>query len=208
MMPDQFPNRLWLLLALYCTLAANLWFIWTHILSSCLVENLINDQICVMTRVQSEHRFFHCMLLEWIEYHLQLGVDHFYITDDCSPAEHALQHTLQPYIDAGLVTALTSYGDHRNCSQQIHENDLFSNMFKSHARASCEWVANMDIDEVSLQLSLQSQRRRARHVYSHCSATASALCYMQFVTLWAYNGTETLRNVVSSQQNTGFIRQA
>jgi hypothetical protein len=53
-----------------------------------------------MTRVQSEHLFFDCLLLEWIEYHLQLGVDHFYITDDCSPEEHALRHTLQAYIAA------------------------------------------------------------------------------------------------------------
>jgi Glycosyltransferase family 92 len=156
----QLPSRVGLVLLLCCTLAANLWFIWAHVLSRRFVaQDHLIDQICVMTRVQSEHHFFDCMLLEWIEYHLQLGVDHFYITDDCSPAEHALQHTLQPYIDAGLVTALTSYGGHRNCSQQVHESDLFSNMFKSHARAKCEWVANIDIDEVgSATSAVQLQR--------------------------------------------------
>jgi hypothetical protein len=40
--------------------------------------------VCIMTRIRSESDPYTCMLLEWIEHHLLLGVDHFYITDDCS----------------------------------------------------------------------------------------------------------------------------
>jgi hypothetical protein len=105
--------------------------------------------ICLMTRLRSEHNYFDCMILEWLEYHLQLGVDHFFITDDCSPAEHSLQPRMQPYIDLGVVTTFTANDSIRSCDVgQVHEAEIYVMMFEQHVKPSCKWVANMDVDEV------------------------------------------------------------
>jgi hypothetical protein len=39
-----------------------------------------NHTLCVITRVRNRASY----LSEWVDYHRLLGVDHFYVVDDCS----------------------------------------------------------------------------------------------------------------------------
>jgi hypothetical protein len=58
--------------------------------------------ICAATIFKSEHH----SLLEWIDYHTLVGIDHFYICQDvCSDIEMAMtQRLLREHIISGLVT--------------------------------------------------------------------------------------------------------
>lgn len=76
-------------------------------------------------------------LKEWIEYHLIIGVDHFYLYNNFS-SDNYLQ-VLQPYIDAGIVTLkdwkikqgqMKAYQD---CYDNYHD--------------MTNWIAFIDLDE-------------------------------------------------------------
>lgn len=43
-------------------------------------------------------------LQEWIEYHLSIGVEHFYLYDNCSADD--FEEVLSPYIESGIVTLI------------------------------------------------------------------------------------------------------
>jgi hypothetical protein len=79
---------------------------------------------------------------EWIEYHIIVGVEHFYIYDNESPDN--LKTVLQPLIDKGIVTYTFSPG---KLKQQPAYNDAIKRF-----RNKSKWMAFIDIDEFIVPL--------------------------------------------------------
>ena len=83
---------------------------------------------------------------EWIEYHLLVGVDKFYIYDNESKDD--LKKVLKPYIDQGIVEYIHFPGKHR----QIYMcNDAIK-----RAEKESKWLALIDTDEFIVPLSEDS----------------------------------------------------
>jgi len=76
-------------------------------------------------------------LREWIEFHLRLGVEHFYLYDNEST--DAPDPVLAPFVDAGLVTLYRVPG-------KLVQMGAYAHCAKTHADAS-RWIAFIDIDE-------------------------------------------------------------
>jgi hypothetical protein len=76
-------------------------------------------------------------ILEWIEYHLIVGIEHFFIYDNESIDN--LKTILQPYIDRGIVTYTFFPG---KLKQQSAYNDAIKRF-----RLKSKWIAVIDIDE-------------------------------------------------------------
>lgn len=87
--------------------------------------------ICAIYRDEAPY------LLEWIEFHRLVGVEHFYLYDNESTDAH--RELLAPYIDSGAVT-LTEW--HVFPGQMAaYEHCL------EHHRDDSRWVAFLDLDE-------------------------------------------------------------
>lgn len=76
-------------------------------------------------------------LKEFIEYHLFIGFDHFYLYNNNSTDNY--QEVLQPYIDKGIVT-LT------NLSIVPVQGPSYSH-FEEHFKQETKWCAFLDLDE-------------------------------------------------------------
>lgn len=76
-------------------------------------------------------------LKEWIEYHLLVGVEHFYLYNNFSK-DNCLE-VLQPYIDNGTVT-LTDW------PQMPAQKEAYRHFF-GHYSNETDWVSFIDIDE-------------------------------------------------------------
>lgn len=90
-------------------------------------------------------------LQEWIEYHLLVGVDHFYLYDQ--DGSEAAQQILAPYEELGVVTRhlWTHYDGTRYDGPtrfyQINKNHLGFAHCARHYRHNSEWMMKIDIDE-------------------------------------------------------------
>lgn len=75
-----------------------------HILFQGVLKNVIEVkpryELAATTLIKFEGRF----LPEWIEHHLRVGVEHFYIYDNNEPGEGEVHAALQPYIERGVAT--------------------------------------------------------------------------------------------------------
>ena len=96
-------------------------------------EKKHNCKISIVAIVKNESKY----IREWIEYHLIIGVEHFYIYDNES--EDDLHRILLPYIDKGVVSYLFCPG---SVMQITAYNDAIAR-FKD----SSHWMAFIDIDE-------------------------------------------------------------
>ena len=76
-------------------------------------------------------------LQEWLEYHLMLGVQHFYLYQNNSTDDYAV--VLQPYIDQGLVT-LIEWPDHPG------QYSAYYHWYQNYRHESY-WASFIDIDE-------------------------------------------------------------
>lgn len=83
-------------------------------------------------------------LKEWIEYHLIIGVDHFYmISNDDNPNQ--AKQILKPYIDKGVVDFL-----HRSGGPFItFQTDIYLEIIPL-SRNKTRWLAFLDMDEFLL----------------------------------------------------------
>ncbi len=93
-------------------------------------------------------------LKEWIEYHILLGVDHFYMYDQDGGIE--AMKILKPYEEAGIVTrhSWTHFdGTKHDKRTQFWERDK-SHIAYAHAaknyRSKTQWLQKLDIDEFLL----------------------------------------------------------
>ena len=83
---------------------------------------------------------------EWLNYHLLAGVDHFYIYDNDSLDN--LEKTLQPYIDAGIVTYIFYSGVNKKIAAY---NDAVKNF-----KFECRYMTFLDCEEFILPRKNQS----------------------------------------------------
>ena len=99
-----------------------------------IIRSFQEYYLSVVAVTQSEARF----LREWLEFHLEVGVEHFYIYDNRSPDN--THEVLLPYIERGLVTYKTWKGTNplvygaRQAGYQA-------------AKKTSQWVAMIDTDE-------------------------------------------------------------
>ena len=79
---------------------------------------------------------------EWIEYHLMMGVEHFYLYNNNSDDNY--QEILQPYIDKGIVT-LEHY------SHVPAQPGIYQHWYENYRQES-DWVSFLDFDEFFVPL--------------------------------------------------------
>ena len=97
---------------------------------------------CSMPNDGDTYRY---QLLHYIHHHTYLGIERFYVMDETG----RLQSVLQPYIDSGLV----DYQYFFPLTPQLAKADFFWDQqllmetCRYKARASSEWITNLDLDE-------------------------------------------------------------
>ena len=94
-------------------------------------DNIYNLSLCSIFKNEAP------FLVEWLEYHLLIGVDHFYLYNNNSTDEFKLK--LAPYIDKGIVT-LVDWPD--NPGQLSSYKHWYQNY-----RHDTKWVSFLDLDE-------------------------------------------------------------
>jgi glycosyl transferase family 92 len=87
--------------------------------------------VCTMYRDHASY------LAEWLEFHLLVGAEHFYLYDNGSADDHL--DVLRPYLDEGLVE-LHDWPLHPGMKQ------AFDHCVEQH-RTESRWIAFIDIDE-------------------------------------------------------------
>ena len=96
---------------------------------------------CIMTRVKNGHH----LLPQWIEYHFLSGIDHFFISNDCSEDPRTI-YWLEQYEAMGIVNV--SYNQSFNdCRSNLPNEALHFSYLFGLAKASCRWIAVVDLDE-------------------------------------------------------------
>jgi hypothetical protein len=85
-------------------------------------------------------------IAEWIEYHLLVGVNKFYIYDNES--EDNLKEVLVPYIQMGIV-------EHTYCPSRAKQLYTYNDILEK-ARKETYWLAIIDCDEFLVPVSTTS----------------------------------------------------
>lgn len=85
-------------------------------------------------------------LKEWIEFHKLVGVEHFYLYNNCSTDGYL--SVLQPYIEEGVVELIDWPIQAMSWNEWIHEVQpaAYVNCVK-YARSKTKWLALIDVDE-------------------------------------------------------------
>lgn len=89
--------------------------------------------LCIAAVARDEGRYFK----EWIDYHLLVGVEKFFIYDNQSTDN--TYEVLKPYIDAGIVEY--QYVEGEGIQNQVNYYAV------CHARDKTKWLAVIDLDE-------------------------------------------------------------
>ncbi len=90
--------------------------------------------------MKNEHKY----LVEWVEYHLLLGVDHIFLgSNDCNSSAVESASLLQPYIAAGHVTLQKEF----ECWPRGFQDKGASHLLGVATRRSYEWLLSIDLDE-------------------------------------------------------------
>ena len=82
---------------------------------------------------KNEAPFLH----EWIEYHIMIGIDHFYMYNNNSEDKYLV--VLQPYIDKGYVTLIQWTKNHA-------QMEAYQHFYANYAKET-QWLSFLDIDE-------------------------------------------------------------
>ncbi|MBS7566153.1 glycosyltransferase family 2 protein [Mucilaginibacter sp. Bleaf8] len=91
------------------------------------------NYVAICCIVKNENLYFD----EWIDYHTQIGVSHFYVYDNESVVPAAV--TLAKYIKAGMVTVTEIKGKEK-------QTTAYGMCLKTYG-ADCRWIAFIDVDE-------------------------------------------------------------
>jgi hypothetical protein len=105
-----------------------------------------NMKVAIISQFRDEARY----LKEWIEFHLLVGVDKFYLTNHLSQDNYL--EILQPYIDSGVVTLVdllieTNNGENSFGNEEMlvtHGMPIVNNSIK---QADVDWVIFLNVDE-------------------------------------------------------------
>jgi len=106
-------------------------------------------------------------LKEWIEFHKLVGVEHFYLYNNCSTDGY--RDVLQPYIESGDVDLIDWPLQAMSWNEWIHEIQpaAYMNCIK-YARDKVKWLALIDIDEFLTPISETSIPEILEH-YEECA---------------------------------------
>lgn len=99
--------------------------------------------LCSMIRDEGDY------LREWIEYHLVVGVSHFYLYNNCSRDNY--WEVLQPYVKKGIVELFDVPFESNNYNDNGNTHFFVQACCYNHAiqcaRGSSKWLAIIDSDE-------------------------------------------------------------
>lgn len=131
---------------------------------STLFQSLIGYELSIGAIFQNEEPY----LKEWIEYHRLVGVEHFWLFNDSTSNDKALE-ILQPYIDEGIVelTLWTSPSP----LFDIH----IDNQCKAYREAikrstgKTKWIAFIDLDEYLLPLKNKTITECLKNHFAHAA---------------------------------------
>ena len=98
-------------------------------------------QLAIAAIFRDEARF----LKEWIEFHREVGFEHFYLFDNLSTDSY--QEILQPYIESGIVELFSWPIEHSNESDWDYLQRLAYERAIYFAKGKVKWLAFIDIDE-------------------------------------------------------------
>lgn len=99
-------------------------------------------KLAVCAIFKNEGRF----LKEWIDYHITVGVNHFYLYNNNSDDNY--YEILAPYIDKGIVDLIQWPQNHA-------QMECYRDCYDNHS-SECEWIGFIDIDEFVCPISSYS----------------------------------------------------
>jgi hypothetical protein len=134
-----------------------------------------------------EHRLSICAIFqneapylkEWIDYHLKVGVDHFYLYNNNSTDHY--DFILKPYITKGVVT-LTEWPSVQEENDQVHFTYTVQTGAYNHALKLCatktKWLALIDTDEFIVPVNEKSiYKVLQKHFSKYAGVCVNWQCY-------------------------------
>lgn len=106
-------------------------FVLTFFTRSDLRKLKYKASICAIFKDESPY------LKEWIEFHLLVGFDHFYLFNNNSSDNY--RETLKPYIESGVVTLI-------DWKKEPGQMDAYAYCAKQYKNET-KWIAFIDLDE-------------------------------------------------------------
>jgi hypothetical protein len=103
-------------------------------------------KVAVISQFRDEARY----LKEWIEFHLLVGVDKFYLTNHLSKDNYL--EVLQPYVDKGIVK-ITDLLIETNNGENSYDNEVSlvthsMVIANNHVKgADADWIIHLNVDE-------------------------------------------------------------
>lgn len=116
--------------------------------------------LCIMFKDEAPY------LREWIEYHLMIGVDHFYMYDNNS--SDGFEEVLAPYKEKGIITLIP--WPHQHAQVAGYEDCI--RQFQSES----DWIGFIDVDEFLVPIE-ENSIVPILDQFSHCPAV---LVYWRF----------------------------
>jgi hypothetical protein len=101
--------------------------------SSKNASSTFKNQLSVVSAVKNEAPY----IMEWLEYHLLVGVEKFYLYDNESSDN--IKEVLAPYIKEGIVELIDCPGKAQQCY-------VYADAIRKH-RNDTKWIAIIDLDE-------------------------------------------------------------
>lgn len=105
-------------------------------------ERTYKYSLCICSCFKDEAPF----LKEWIDYHLLVGVEHFYLYNNNSSDNY--EEVLAPYIEGGIVELI--YWPHNHAQMKAVKDCYLKNRVMTH------WLTHLDIDEFLCPLSVDN----------------------------------------------------
>lgn len=101
-------------------------------------------------------------LAQWLDYHILLGVEHFYLYDNNSEDRAAVLEILRPYLEKGLVTHIPWDFPYKyaELSATFTQAGAVNHWLYRFGHRS-EWMTHIDVDEYVYPLSARANGLRA-----------------------------------------------
>jgi hypothetical protein len=102
---------------------------------------------CAHVAPVTDHR-----LVEWLEFHIMMGVEHFWLFDNSVTPAQSTAKLLLPYVLRGIVTLLHwPFPIQKGCDQsQAGAQFSVGNVCLRRYAQDAEWIAFLDVDEFML----------------------------------------------------------
>ena len=122
--------------------------------------------LCVISRVRNVPS----LIPAWIEFNTLIGIQHFFIADDCSSNDSSTHYWLNFYEKVGLVTPFYTQPLNNCSNHHPRESYLLQYVFEHvRSKALCAWIGVIDPDEyivpISNTSSLTSFTSNPTHIY-------------------------------------------